>query len=202
MPSASPARTTLPKITLGTNTARKTVAKTAARPARKPAAAADESIGGNSGTEYLETLLGYNASRASQTLVSHFIRGMRSFDLRTVDFSVLSVIGHRPGDTSRQLCQQLNVLPPNMVILLRDLDKRGLIERHPHPTDRRAIGLRLSKSGQSLMKQAEKVASEADRQGTAHLSATERQTLARLLQKVYKGESERSESKTLISRSL
>lgn len=139
----------------------------------------------NGGTEYLETLLGYNASRAAHTLVSHFIRGVGSFELRTVDFSVLSVIGHRPGVTSRQLCQQLNVLPPNMVVLLRELDKRGLIERQPHPTDRRAVGLRLSVDGKALMKKAEKAASAADLQGTAHLSPAERKTLARLLQKIY-----------------
>ena len=114
------------------------------------------------GTEYLETLLGYNASRAAHTLVSHFIRGVGSFELRTVDFSVLSVIGRWPGVTSRQLCQQLNVLPPNMVVLLRELDKRGLIERQPHPTDRRAVGLKLSSSGRALMKQAEQAASAAD----------------------------------------
>lgn len=137
------------------------------------------------GTAYLETLLGYNASRASHTLVSHFLRGVGSFELRTVDFSVLSVIGHRPGVTSRQLCQLLNVLPPNMVVLLRELDKRGLIERQPHPTDRRAVGLLLSPDGKALMKKAEKAASAADLQGTAHLSPAERKTLARLLQKIY-----------------
>ena len=137
------------------------------------------------GTAYLETLLGYNASRAAQTLVSHFIGGMESFDLRTVDFSVLSVIAHQPGVTSRQLCQYLNVLPPNMVVLLRELDKRGFIERQPHPTDRRAVGLRLSTQGQALVNQAEKAASAADLQGVAHLSAAERKTLTRLLQKIY-----------------
>ena len=137
------------------------------------------------GTEYLETLVGYNTSRAAHTLVSHFIRGVGSFDLRTVDFSVLSVIGHWPGVTSRQLCQQLNVLPPNMVVLLRELDKRGLIERQPHPTDRRAVGLLLSIGGKALMKKAEKAASAADAQGTAHLSPAERKTLVRLLQKIY-----------------
>ncbi|MEY4490910.1 MAG: Multidrug resistance operon repressor [Pseudomonadota bacterium] len=137
------------------------------------------------GTAYLETLLGYNASRASHTLVSHFLHGVGSFELRTVDFSVLSVIGHRPGVTSRQLCQLLNVLPPNMVVLLRELDKRGLIERQPHPTDRRAVGLLLSPDGKALMKKAEKAASAADLQGTAHLSPAERKTLARLLQKIY-----------------
>jgi len=146
----------------------------------------DDVVTSGNGTEHLETLMGYNASRAAQTLVSHFIRGVgNTFALRTVDFSVLSVIGHRPGITSRQLCQQLNVLPPNMVVLLRELDKRGWIERQPHPTDGRAVGLLLSSSGKALMKKAESAASAADSEGVARLSLTERKTLTRLLQKIY-----------------
>ncbi len=156
-----------------------------ATPRQPTAVVANDEHNVSRGTEYLETLLGYNASRASHTLVSHFMRGVGSFDLRTVDFSVLSVIGHRPGVTSRQLCQQLNVLPPNMVVLLRQLDKRGLIERQPHPTDGRAVGLRLSASGKSLMKKAEQAASVSDSEGASCLSAAERKTLARLLQKIY-----------------
>jgi DNA-binding MarR family transcriptional regulator len=148
-------------------------------------AAAAEAVVSDNGTAYLETLMGYNASRASQTMVSHFMRGVNQFDLRTVDFSVLSIMAHQPGVTSRQLCQLLNVLPPNMVVLLRDLDKRGLIERTPHPTDGRAMGLSLSTSGKALIKKAEKAASDADAQGTAHLTAAERKTLTRLLQKIY-----------------
>jgi hypothetical protein len=35
------------------------------------------------------------------------------------------------------------------------------------------------------MKKAEKAASDADAQGTAHLSPAERKTLVRLLQKIY-----------------
>ncbi|WP_310609306.1 MarR family transcriptional regulator [Limnohabitans sp.] len=136
-------------------------------------------------TKYLETLLGYNASRASHTLVSHFMRSVSTFNLRTVDFSVLSVIGHWPGVTSRQLCNQLNVLPPNMVVLLRDLDKRELIKRQPHPTDGRATGLILSNRGKSLMKKAEKAASAADLQGSKYLSADERKVLIFLLKKIY-----------------
>ena len=157
---------------------------TAPRKTVKKAAAAEAVVSDN-GTAYLETLMGYNASRASQTMVSHFMRGVNQFDLRTVDFSVLSIMAHQPGVTSRQLCQLLNVLPPNMVVLLRDLDKRGLIERTPQPTDGRAMGLSLSTSGKALMKKAEKAASDADAQGTAHLTAAERKTLTRLLQKIY-----------------
>jgi DNA-binding MarR family transcriptional regulator len=70
-------------------------------------------------TRYLETLLGYNTRRASLTIISRFMERMVEFDLRPVDFSVLSLIGHNPDITARELCNALNILPPNMVGFLK-----------------------------------------------------------------------------------
>ncbi len=55
-------------------------------------------------TRYLQTLLGYNARRAALTVIDEFVPRMAQFGLRVVDFSILSVIHHNPGITSRQLC--------------------------------------------------------------------------------------------------
>ena len=43
---------------------------------------------------------------------------MSVYGLRPVDFSVLSLITHNPGITSRQLCATLGILPPNLVKLV------------------------------------------------------------------------------------
>lgn len=152
---------------------------------RKPLDAANDAGSETTGTEYLESLLGYNAHRAALTLVGHFIDSVDKYELRTVSFSVLSVIGHAPGVTSRQLCQMLSVLPPNMVVVLRQLDKRGLIKREPHPTDGRAMGLSLTAAGKKLIAEAEQTAKEADLKGSTRLTAAERKTLANLLRKIY-----------------
>jgi len=103
-------------------------------------------------TRYLETLLGYNTRRATLTIISRFIERMAEFDLRPVDFSVLSLIGHNPGITSRELCYALNILPPNMVGFLKAFEKRELIHRTPHPTDGRAMGLSLTKKASNSCK--------------------------------------------------
>jgi DNA-binding MarR family transcriptional regulator len=137
-------------------------------------------------TRYLETLLGYNTRRATLTIISRFIERMAEFDLRPVDFSVLSLIGHNPGITSRELCNALNILPPNMVGFLKAFEKRDLIERTPHPTDGRAMGLSLTKKGQQLMQKAEVAAIESDASAAHQLSAAEQKTLMRLLQKIYR----------------
>ncbi len=137
-------------------------------------------------TRYLETLLGYNTRRATLTIISRFIERMAEFDLRPVDFSGLSLIGHNPGITSRELCNALNILPPNMVGFLKAFEKRELIDRTPHPTDGRAMGLSLTKKGQQLMQKAEVAAIQSDSSAAHQLSAAEQKTLMRLLQKIYR----------------
>jgi DNA-binding MarR family transcriptional regulator len=136
-------------------------------------------------TSYLETLLGYNARRAALVIIELFLKRMAVYDLRPVDFSVLSLITHNPGISSRQLCSELNILPPNLVGMINILEKRELILRKPHPSDGRVIGLHLSDVGSKLMKDAEQTAKALEDEGASKLTATERKTLIRLLQKIY-----------------
>ena len=136
-------------------------------------------------TGYLETLLGYNARRAALVIIELFLKRMAVYDLRPVDFSVLSLITHNPGISSRQLCSALNILPPNLVGMINSLEKRELIVRKPHPSDGRIVGLHLSDAGSKLMKDAEQTAKELENDAASKLTAAERKTLMRLLQKIY-----------------
>jgi len=136
-------------------------------------------------TSYLESLLGYNARRAALAVIEVFMERMAPYDLRPVDFSVLSLITHNPGITSRQLCTTLGILPPNLVGMINALEKRELIVRRPHPRDGRAMGLHLTPSGQKLMRDAERTAAELEADVASRLSASEGKTLLRLLKKIY-----------------
>lgn len=136
-------------------------------------------------SSYLESLVGYNARRATLSIIGLFLERMAVYNLRPVDFSILSLIAHNPGITSRQLCATLGILPPNLVAMVGTLDRRGLINRRPHASDGRAMSLYLSQTGEQLMREAEKTAANLEQDATARLSAGERSTLMRLLQKIY-----------------
>lgn len=136
-------------------------------------------------TSYLETLLGYNARRAALAVISVFLQRMEPFGLRPVDFSVLTLIAHNPGITSRQICTALDILPPNLVGMIKSLEKRGLVERRPHPTDRRAQGLHVSAAGKRLQREAQSTATQLEQDVSRALTADELQTLNALLHKVY-----------------
>jgi DNA-binding MarR family transcriptional regulator len=137
-------------------------------------------------TSFLETLLGYNTRRAALTIIGHFVQHMAAAGLSSVEFSVLSLIHHNPGITSRQLCQTLSIQAPNLVKLIATLDARDLIERAPHPTDRRAQGLHLTQTGLALVQQAEPAAAALEQELLGRLSPAQQQQLARLLQAIYK----------------
>jgi len=133
----------------------------------------------------LETLVGYNARRAWLIVSGVFSERMAPYGLKQIDFSVLSLLAHNPGATSRQLCTTLDILPPNLVSLVATLDSRGLIERRPHPHDGRAVGLHLTSAGDALVREAEQAVVQLEADASAKLTARERETLIKLLQKIY-----------------
>ncbi len=147
-------------------------------------------------TQVLETLVGYNARRAWLAVTEVFAERMAVYGLKQVDFSVLSLLAHNPGATSRQLCATLDILPPNLVSLIATMDSRGLIERRPHPHDGRAIGLYLTADGEALVRDAERTVVQLEADTSARLTARERETLIRLLQKIYHSPAESAEAKS------
>ena len=136
-------------------------------------------------TSYLESLIGYNARRAALAVIGEFLEQMAIYDLKPVEFSVMSVVVHNPGVTSRQLCAALNILPPNLVGLIQILETRGLIERKPHPHDGRAVGIHPTDEGEALMMEAEVTAKDLEMNVGSKLTPIQVQTLVTLPQKFY-----------------
>ncbi|HEY9224550.1 MAG TPA: MarR family winged helix-turn-helix transcriptional regulator [Variovorax sp.] len=169
--------------------ARKTTATAAAgasAASSRPAAARNGTSGAEAlDTRVLEGLVGYNTRRAYLVISATFAERMAVYGMKPVDFSVLSLLAHNPGATSRQLCATLDILPPNFVNLVADMDRRGLIERRPHPHDRRALGLHLTPAGHRFVAQAEEAVIQLEQDASARLTERERDTLIRLLQKIY-----------------
>lgn len=52
--------------------------------------------------------------------------------------------------TMRELAERMSCEPSNATFVIDRLEKQGLLERHPHPTDRRAKRLVLTAKGLAL----------------------------------------------------
>lgn len=183
MPASQPLLTPMSAKPTASTPAPGGVRRRAPRASAKPVPEAVDTVD----VSALERLIGYNARRAALTVIASMVESVKPFDLRgPLDFSVLTLIGHNPGVTSRQLCSVLDILPPNLVGIIKQLESRGLVERLVHPTDGRAQGLYLTAAGQALTAETEATVIAAEDRASGRLTDAERRTLTTLLQKIYR----------------
>lgn len=76
------------------------------------------------------------------------------WDLSPSQFNVLNLLQDQPDGLSQtDLSRELIMHRSNVTGLVDRLEKRGLVERHTSTSDRRINRVRLTKSGQSLVRE-------------------------------------------------
>ena len=131
--------------------------------------------------QVLRGFVGYHMKRAMAVLQADLNRALKPFGLRMVTYSVLVMIVENPGLRQAQLADALAIERPNLVVLLDELEERGLITRDKVPSDRRAYALNPTLKGCALCEQA----TEANRADEAKLmlgmDAQEREQVIKVL---------------------
>lgn len=154
----------------------------AARAADKPQAAPRITPEGELDEAGMHGVLGYQLAQASIAALQSFAQAVgKPHDLRTVEYSVLSLIAHNPGTSPGRLASALALTKPNVTLWLDRLEARGLIERRPSPTDGRALALSATTEGARLAARATADLLVAEQQQFDRLSAAERAMLTELL---------------------
>ncbi|TGS44651.1 MULTISPECIES: MarR family transcriptional regulator [unclassified Mesorhizobium] len=109
------------------------------------------------------------------------------FGLQAGEFDVLATL-RRSGSpyalTPTALYEATMVTSGAMTNRLDRLETSGLIQRAPHPNDRRGIIVRLSDKGLALIDEAVTAHVANEHQILSGLTLTERETLSRLLEKL------------------
>ncbi|MCY1372742.1 Transcriptional regulator SlyA [compost metagenome] len=134
----------------------------------------------------LDELIGYAMRRAQLKVFQHLVNKLSAHDLRPAQFSAMAIIDQNPGLMQADLARALAIEPPQLVPLLNKLESRALAVRVRCKPDKRSYGIFLSKSGEQLLKELKPVAMESDIESTGALSDDERDTLLKLLRKVYR----------------
>jgi DNA-binding MarR family transcriptional regulator len=130
-------------------------------------------------------LVGYNCRLAYVHVMTYFSRRMAQYDLRPVDYTILTLVNANPDLNQTRLARAINVSPPNLPAQLARLEKRGLLVRKRNPADRRSHLLALTPEGRRMCINADKTAAELEDEATAVLTSEERDALLRLLQKIF-----------------
>ena len=96
-------------------------------------------------------MIGYALRRAQLAVFDEVIRDFAELDLRPAQFSVLALVGHRPGLKQSEVAAALGIQRANFVALLDGLERRGLARRAPAPNDRRCHALHLTAEGERVL---------------------------------------------------
>lgn len=122
-------------------------------------------------------------ARASGVSTAAGNRALAALGLKVRAYAVLAMtVDGRPSQ--RELARHLRLDPSQVVALVDDLERRGLVVRGQDPSDRRTNTVEATDDGLALFAQAAAVLDAADDGVHSVLDSSERDLLRSLLRKV------------------
>ena len=103
------------------------------------------------------------------------------WDLSPHHVRALRVVADRSGIRLSDLAEALHIAPRSATEVADALQARGLVERTPDPTDRRAVVLTPTEEGRRVQTEIAAARAADNRDLFARLDADDRATLARIL---------------------
>ena len=116
--------------------------------------------------------------RASHTRISE---ALESIGLTPALFGLLNVLGAREGSIQQELGSAMGIDRSTMVLLIDELEAKGLAKRRPHPLDRRAREVAITPKGRQHLQRGRRMAAQVEDEVLRGLTAAERRELLRLL---------------------
>jgi DNA-binding MarR family transcriptional regulator len=113
-----------------------------------------------------------------------FAERLEAIGVTPAHAGILRLLQGSEGLSQQALGTELRVLPSRLVVLIDELEERGLVERRDHPTDRRSYALHLTDKGLETLKTIGRVAREHQENLCAALNEKEREQLASLLRRI------------------
>jgi len=104
-----------------------------------------------------------------------------SAQVSSVQYAALAVLERRPGASQSELGAELDLDRSTIADIVTRLERRGVIERTPHETDRRRYALGLTDAGHEELERLRPLVLTANETLTATLDTGEVATLRALL---------------------
>ena len=137
--------------------------------------------------------MGWLMSRASYALGVALTEGLSPLGLNLRDYAVL-IAAERAVETGSPrtqlaLSRAARLDKSTMVVALDSLEKGGLVERRPDPTDRRARVVEPTNAGRELLARAEGIVMDVENEVLTDLDPEEKRALRGLLRRLVMGRS-------------
>jgi len=132
----------------------------------------------------IEKSIGFLLAKAYQRACAVFKEEFGEEDLTPQQFGLLAFLWQKDGLSQKELSEKSQIDRTTIGGIIDRLEKENLVERRPHPDDRRAYQVYLTDKGRSLEEELCVVADRVLRKVTSPLTEEEHQTLIRLLTKL------------------
>ena len=128
--------------------------------------------------------VGFTLSQLGFATSRRFGEIVATLGLEPRHFALLRAVRVADGQSQQAIAERLRIPASTMVSLIDHLESEGLLERQPHPTDRRTRLLHLTSRGAEVLEQATILGAELEGSICAGLSTAERETLLGLLARI------------------
>ena len=128
--------------------------------------------------------LGLLLSQIGTHAALSFGRKIAGFGISPPHVGILRWIHANAGKNQRELASHLGVVPSRLVVLLDELEAKGLVARERSPQDRRSQQLQLTRKGTRLLEKVERIATAHEADLGSGLTELERDTLIELCAKL------------------
>ncbi|MBX6752273.1 MAG: winged helix-turn-helix transcriptional regulator [Micromonosporaceae bacterium] len=135
-------------------------------------------------TSALARDLNFLLARANALALAAANTALAEHGLKPRSYSVLALAADDVLPTQRELAEFLRLDPSQIVAIVDELEKRGLVERHPDPSDRRANVVVATEAGRALFARAQKSTRAVERALKAAVPPEERERLGELLRQL------------------
>jgi DNA-binding MarR family transcriptional regulator len=126
-----------------------------------------------------------NIVRTAGLLLAEVAALTQRYDLSPAGMNVLTVLEHAPEPLSpRFIADALIVTSSTVTGVLDSLEKRGLLRRTPHPSDRRMLLIEITDAGRALMRDLGPPLVRSEMEWLSCLTAREQERLIQLLGRV------------------
>jgi DNA-binding MarR family transcriptional regulator len=124
-----------------------------------------------------EPRISYIVARLERAVRHAINERVRPYGLTTLQYTTLSIL-RRGGELSNaQLARRAYMTPQSMSEVLEALEKKGLVERGPHPNHRRVFPATVTASGRKTLDACDAAVDDLEREMLAGLTQRQLQSV-------------------------
>ncbi|HEY2279065.1 MAG TPA: MarR family transcriptional regulator [Streptosporangiaceae bacterium] len=121
---------------------------------------------------------GWLLKRAQDALNTAMNAALGDFGATLPEYAVLTALAEEPGLSNADLARRAFVTPQTMNQVLRELEQRDWVSRHPHPGHRRILQAELTADGRRTLTACHQAVDGVEGRMLAGLDPAERERLA------------------------